>query len=169
MHPASRDDEPTEGAVLRSMVLLSTLSTAAEVWHAVKERRAGRDPSDQEAPAVAAPHLETGRRELQQMLVRLRASLVYARHRDEGETAHLVRRFDDLMTLGRVGRLLHLIHQRLLSLYPAVSEALVEAARCLEGTCSRLGGADDAAFEDELGPFLEETLLFAARLQQEVG
>ena len=165
----SPQEEHSEGAVLRSMVLLSTLTTAAEVWQAAKERRAGRDPSAQETTHVAAPLVRAGRKELQEMLMRLRAGLVYARHHEEEGTAHLVRHFDALMTLNRVGRLLHLAHQRLLSLYPAVSETLVEEVRTLQGVCARLGEADEAAFLDELGPFVERTLVFAAHLREEVG
>lgn len=164
-----QEDGKEEGAVLRSMVLLSTLSTAAEVWYAAKERREGYDPVAQEEAAIVAPWLFAARRELQERTMRLRASLVYARYHEEDHTARLVRRFDDLMTLGRIGRLLHLMHQRLLSLYPDVSEALVEEVRLLEKTCSDLAGADDEDYYTLLGPFLEQVLLFAARLQEEVG
>ncbi len=168
--PYSHQEEgAAEGAVLRSMVLLSTLKTAAEVWHAAKERRAGRDPTAQEAPVVVAPWLRTARRELQEMLMRLRAGLVYARHHEEHPTAHLVRHFDALMTIGEVARLLHLIHQRLLSLYPEVGEALLEEVRELEGICGRLAEADEEEMAAALGPFVEQTLVFAVHLRQEVG
>lgn len=158
-----------ESAVLRSMLLLSTLSTAAEVWYGARERRDGRDPSGQETSKAAAAWVRAERKELQEMLMRLRAGLVYARHHEAEAAEHLVRHFDALMTLARAARLLHRIHQRLLSLYPAVSEDLVEEVRILEGTCSHLVEADEEAFEDALGSFIEQALVCSVHLQQEVG
>lgn len=166
---ADAQEARAEASVLRSMLLLSTLSTAAEVWYATRERRAGRDPSGQEAVAVAAPFLREAREELQERVMRLRASLAYATYEHEAPRTALVRRFDDLMTLNRVARLLHLMHQRLLSLYPEVSEALVEEVRVLEAECSRLRTADEAELPDALALFLDRTLLFTASVQREVG
>lgn len=167
-HP-EREESRTEATVLRSMLLLSTLRAAAEVRFSLSERKAGRDPSAQEEAHVAIPELRESRRELQQLAMRLRASLVYAQHHGDDPASQLVRRFDDLMALARAGRLLHTIHQRLLSLYPAVGEALVEEARHLEGRCQALSAAEDEAFLEELGPFLEQALTFAAHLKQQVA
>jgi hypothetical protein len=169
MPPPDDTDGRAEGAVLRSMVLLSTLSTAAEVWHAAQERRAGRDPSAQETSRVVMPRVRGARTELQEMLMRQRASAVYAQHQEEDPTAHLVRRFDDLMTLQRVARLLHLAHQWLLSLYPDVTEALVEEVRHLEAACAALAEGEAETFVERLEPFIERTLVLSVRLREEVG
>ena len=68
MDPYSQDDDPAEAAVWQAMVLFSTLSTATEVWHAVRERRAGRDPSAQEEAVVVRPYLRRAAGELQALL-----------------------------------------------------------------------------------------------------
>lgn len=99
-----------------------------------------------------------------------------------------VRRFDLLMKLRRTDRLLHGVHQRLMSLYPAVSEELVEEARRCRGalshvrtipgsasTCAAptapaspadLPSADD--FDARLDAFLQRLLSLAAWIQHEL-
>lgn len=167
MHHAPDDPRPSEGAVLRTMVLLATLSTAAEVRHAVRERRAGRDPSGQEAAADARAFLAQSVAELQEMLMGLQASLVYTtREHDEAPLPGLVRRFDDLMKLGRAARLLHLIHQRLLSLYPAVPEEVVEETRLVQLQAARLVEAGDDVRPAAAETFLYRTLVLALRLER---
>ncbi len=160
------EDPRAEAAVLETMAFLSTLTTAAEVRHRIRERRAGRDPSAQEATDFARHNLERTGREFQELLMRLHASLVRARFHDENRLAALLRRFDDLLKLNRAGRLLHLIHQRLLSLYPAVPEDLVERARLLEGECQTIGEAEDDAFLEALEAFLNGALGFTAQLRR---
>ncbi len=168
MHEAFEHEEPAEGAMLQTMALLSTLSTAAGVRRAMRERRAGRDPSGQEEARVARPSLYVARDELLGLLMRLQAGLVHSLHGDERHTAVLVRRFDELITLGRAALLLQEIHQRLLSLYPEVSEMIVEEVRALQTHCRRVEEAEDAAFLEALGAFLESSFLFTTRMQREL-
>lgn len=162
-------DDRTESAVLGSMVLLATLSTVAEVWHAVRERRAGRDPSEQESPAVALPSLRAARRELGERALRLQASLACTPAEAEAHLPRLVRRFDDLMTLRRVGRLLQRIHQCLLSLYPGVSEDLVEEVRYLEARCREVEAEGEAVSWTALDTFTVDLFDLVHRLGAEVG
>ena len=169
MDPFSDNDVPTTSAVLQTMVLLSTLTTASELRHALQERRAGRDPSTQETDEVVRPYMEVARLELQEMLMRLRASLAYAQHGHDDEMTAVVRRFDDLMTLTRAATLLQTVHQRLLSLYPHVSEALIEEARVLQRTSRKVIEAEDASYMARLAPFLEHALVFAARMKRELN
>ena len=99
-----------------------------------------------------------------------------------------VRRFDLLMKLRRTDRLLHSVHQRLMSLYPAVSEELVEEARRCRGALSRvrtLPGSTSAraaptapaspadlpsagGFDARLDAFLQRLLSLAAWIQHEL-
>ena len=167
MNPSSPSGGAAEAAVLQTMMLLSTLTTAVTVRQAVRERQAGRDPSMQESDHVVRPYLKAVASELLEMLMRLQASLVYAQHHRDDAGAALVRRFDDLMTLHRVQRLLHTVHQRLLSLYPDVSEALLEEARELQGACSRAIEEDGSAFA--LGPCIERALAFVSWMRRELG
>ena len=154
-----QDDDHAEAAVWQAMVLFSTLSTAADVWHAAQERRAGRDPSEQEAAAVVAPYLHEAAGTVQAGLMQLQASRLAGG--EEKYVAGLVRRYNELMTLRRVEQELHVIHQRLLSLYPAVSENLVEGARLLHRDCGALlaGRA-----WDDLPLFVHQGLVFTGRL-----
>ena len=148
-------DPRAEAAVFQSMALLSALATASAVWQSARERRAGHDPSDQEPEAFVRPFLLAAAAELEPILLRLQASLMHVRMHDEPHLAVLVRRFDDLMTLTRAARLLNRIHQRLLSLYPDVDEALVEAARRLTAESSALLD-DEVLYADRLAAFVDD-------------
>ena len=66
----------------------------------------------------------------------------------------------------RAARLLHLVHQRLLSLYPAVSETLVEEVRLLSAEAARLLEGDAGA--EPLAAFVERALLFLEWMESEV-
>lgn len=139
-----------------ALVLLSTLRTAVEVRHAISERRAGRDPSEQEdAPSVEA-YLRGILPELQHLLGRLRLSLVVAR----ADEAAFVQAFEDRLVLARLGRELHVVHQRLLSLYPAVPEELVEEARLRQQEAERLAAASGPGFERVLTGWVDRAAGF---------
>ena len=169
MSDSSDPGASRESAVLRSVVMLSTLTTAGELWRAVRERRAGRDPSAQEADGVVRAWVPGARRELQEMAMRLRASLSYTRYHEQEHVEALVRRFDDLLTLRRLAGLLHTLHQRLLSLYPAVSEALAEDARLLQAESAALLDAEDDAFAGALPALLDRLQAFLEALRADVG
>ena len=163
------DDARTEAAVWQAMVLFSTFSTATNVWHAMRECRAGRDPSAQEQAAFVQAYLRRAAGELQALLMQLQAARIQAeRAEDEGYIAVLVRRYHDLMTLRRVVHHLKTIHQRLLSLYPDVAEALVEEARLLRDESSALLGAEDEVFTAQCSPFLRRALIFTGSLHDVV-
>lgn len=158
------DDARAEASVLRTMVLLATLSTATECWAGVSARRAGQDPAAQEEAGVARPRLAQAARALEGSLRRLRHHLVYMRHHRESYLPALVRRFEILMTVWRTARHLQEIHQRLMSLYPAVSEVLVEEARCLYAAAENLMEAEAERFPVVLAPFLARARAFNAHL-----
>ncbi len=171
--PPKDDRAPGEAAVLQSMTLLATLQTAVDVWEAAKERRAGRDPSAQEPAGVTRPYLRAAARALQELHRQLHASYVLAERRasaeeEEGALTASVRRFDQLMKLGRAERLLQGMHQRLLSLYPDVSEALVEEARQVHAACEVLREDPAEDFLGELRAFLDRLAAFAERTRREL-
>ncbi|MEM1041130.1 MAG: hypothetical protein AAGI91_00730 [Bacteroidota bacterium] len=147
---------------LHALVLVSTLRTAAEVQRALAERRAGRDPSEQEAAQPVRAYLRTAVPELRGLVARLRVSLVVARE----EQAALVQAFEDRLTLSRLARELHIVHQRLLSLYPAVPDALVEAARLRQQEAERLAVASGDGFEALLILWLDRTADFFEGLEK---
>lgn len=164
----SSEHTSSEAEVLQSMTLLATLSTAAEVHYAVEERRAGRDPSAQEPHQVAVPYLRVAARELQELLMQLLLSHVNIRYDHDAALALLVRHFDERMKWQRIVRLLHGMHQRLLSLYPDVSEALVEEARIVHRDAEALLDDDVEDFAEHLGPLLERGLSLAAWTEHEL-
>ena len=159
-------DPRAEAAVFQAASLLSVLTSAAEVWHRAEERRAGRDPSAQEDAAVVWPYLRGAQREMQEMLMRLQASHAHAERADEDAVTALVRRFDSLLTLGRLARLVQTAHQRLLSLYPDVGEGLIEEARHVQAGAAALLDADPDRFADDLPPFLDRALRFNRQLER---
>jgi hypothetical protein len=143
-----------------ALVLLSTLRTAVEVRHAISERRAGRDPSGQEdGPSVEA-YLRGVLPELHHLLGRLRLSLVVAR----SDEAAFVQAFEDRLVLARLARELHVVHQRLLSLYPAVPESLIEEARLRQREAERLAAASGPAFEQVLTGWVDRAASFCEGL-----
>lgn len=155
-------------AVLQTMTLLATLSTAEEVRSAVAERRAGRDPSAQEPQQVAVPYLRAAASELQELLMQLLLSHVNIRYDHDEELATVVRHFDERMKLRRIVRLLQGMHQRLLSLYPDVSEELVEEARVVHRDAEALLESEVENFVEELGAVLERGLSLAAWTEHEL-
>ena len=157
-----------DAAVLQSMTLLATLSTAAEVHAAVSERRAGRDPSAQEPHQVTVPYLHKAAGELQGLLMQLLLSHVNIRHDPEADLALVVRHFDERMKLWQVTRLLQGMHQRLLSLYPDVSEELVEEARIVHRQAEALFDSDVDDFVEVLSDFLERGLGLATWTEHEL-
>ena len=74
------DLSPTEAVAWSNMVLLTTLATATRVAHARAERRAGRDPSEQQTPDEVRDFLIPALAELRDLLMRLALNL--ARNRE---------------------------------------------------------------------------------------
>jgi hypothetical protein len=141
---------------LHVMALLSTLRTASEVRHAMAERRAGRDPSGQEESQPARDYLWEELPTLRSLVSRLRVSLVVERD----ERAAFVQAFEDRLTLARLARELHVVHQRLLSLYPDVPPSLVEEARLRQQEAARLAVASGSGFDRVLTHWLDRASAF---------
>lgn len=166
----SPPEPPDSAAVLESMTLLATLSTAATVRESVAERRAGYDPSAQEPPARAAVRLRSAGRTLMDLLMQIALSRVPLEREGEEDLSHAVRHFDLLLKLRRAERLTQAMHQHLLSLYPDVSEALVEEARGVHDEVDRF--LDTAPVDTEglhLSDVLERGISFVVWVRHEVS
>ena len=163
----SDDSRRTEAAVAEALTLFSTLTTAADVWHSVSERQAGHDPTTQEGDAFVRPYLRTARQTLLEVLLELHASLAHAHTTTSADapSARLVRHGGELMLLQRAARLLQPIHQRLLSLYPAVPESLVEEARALHTTAGQLLDADHTTHHADASAFVRRAFSFCDALE----
>jgi len=164
-----RPNGPAESAaVLQSMAVLATLSTAEEVRSSMAERRAGRDPSAQAPSDLAAARLRGAGETLMDLLMQLVLGQVPDREADES-LAHAVRHFDLLMKLRRAERLVTTMHQHLLSLYPDVSEEVVEEARHVHGEIETL--VDMESWDSDapaLPDVLERAISFVVWTRHEV-
>lgn len=155
MSESTPSEQPDSAAVLESMTLLATLSTAATVRESVAERRAGYDPSAQEPAGRAAVRLRSAGRTLMDVLMQIALSRVPLEQRGEDQLSNAVRHFDLLLKMRRAERLSQAMHQHLLSLYPNVSEALVEEARTTHDAIDRFL---ETAPTDTDGPHLSDVL-----------
>ncbi len=162
MDDSSRDTREA----IETTALLSTLSVAAEWMAAYQARRDGRDPSDQQPHDVAQREGYVAGAELADLSMRLVASLVMA---EETGTAALLRRLDQMLVLRRMGRLLTTLQGHLLSLYPAVSEVLVEEVRALLQARAALAAREGEAFNDAAANFSAQVLRFVSRLRDETA
>ena len=120
------------------------------------ERRAGRDPSEQEDAQPVRDYFEATLPTLRSLVSRLRVSLVV----DREEDAAFVQAFEDRLTLARLARELHVVHQRLLSLYPAVPPELIEEARLRQQEAARLAVAAGGGFDRVLTHWLDRAAAF---------
>lgn len=152
-------EEPDYRDQWAHLALFASVSTAAEVTTTIRDRLSGRDPSAQEPNGAALSYLSDAVPEIRQVLFRLRTLLLGRRDRDDGPSSALMR-FPELMLLLRASRLLHRIHQRLLSLYPAVSEEQVEEVRVLELMAGRMLRGRTGDFEGHAFAFVERGLAF---------
>lgn len=119
--------DPATLAALHAMTLVASLRAAATAGRAISDRRAGQDPSEQEDVAPVRDWLTAAGGRIAGRLVHLRLRLVVGEPDDE--RTRLVRAFEDHVLLADLALDLRTAHQKLLSLYPAVPETLVEAFR----------------------------------------
>lgn len=157
-----------ESALLRAMTLLATLRAAAEVRHSISERKEGHDPSSQETDAVASSYLIQAEDEVRTSLLQLRASIVIAQSESDDAVSANVRRFSDLTRIHNLAHILQRIHQRLLSLYPRVSEELIEEARLITNRCDALLETDAADYLEESDRFAGDAGAFCSRLRRDL-
>jgi hypothetical protein len=169
MSESNSSEAPDSSAVLQSMALLATLSTAEDVRSGIHDRRAGRDPAAQSPSPLATARLHETREALMDLLMQLVLGRVPLERDEEGDLAHAVRHFDFLMKVRRAERLVKTMHQHLLSLYPDVSEALVEEARHVHRTLRALREAGSVEAKDvpSLADVLERGLSFAVWTRHE--
>ncbi len=174
-----------EAALLRTMTLLASLNVASELAFGMKERKAGRDPSTDEQEEILMPILRAELDTLNLLFFQLQSSLALSDPNADlnmaGENdavqsretrlpdAEPVHRFIDLIRLQKSTLALQRVHQRLLSLYPAVDEHTAEEARRLKNRCEALADAEAAQFTTSLESFLNEARPFVRKLSRLVN
>ena len=116
-------------ALYRLIALLATFTTASDVRQGIRERRAGKDPSEQSELGEALSSTAKAIEDLREVLTPLQASLVHKLKDEQHEVSDYFRDFSHLILLRRLVRLYKRLQQYMLSLYPAVSEEDVETCR----------------------------------------
>ncbi len=154
MLPSGTDDH--ELRLLPPMVLLATLATATTIWQRIRARRAGNDPSEQEATASVVPEMAHTLAEVQTHLMRLQTTLVQVQMTNELPGLTHIRHFDALLTRHRISSHLQALHQRLLSLYPAISAELAEEARRLWTASEAIPDQIDTDWIERLSEFVKQ-------------
>ena len=145
------------------MTTLASLRAALRAGRAIADRRAGRDPSTQEAATPVRAWLTEAEEEMGTLEVRLHLRRVAAL--PDEEAAALAQDFEDRLALADLAGLLRTAHQKLLSLYPAVPEALLEEARRYPLEADRLLALDGPKHAAGLVAFLDDLAGFRARLR----
>ncbi|MEM6325788.1 MAG: hypothetical protein AAF791_01585 [Bacteroidota bacterium] len=140
--------ESTPSVALHALALVAAARTALEAARSIRERRDGRDPSEQEPPATARADLDALSSEIRGHVARLRLRSVIA-HENRRQAARLAQAFEDRLLLDDLARDTRRAHQKLLSLYPDVSEAVVEEARIVADSATRLATEPDALPADD--------------------
>lgn len=130
------------------MALVAAARTALNAARAIGDRRAGRDPSAQEAEGSVREDLSALRTALHEQILRLRIRAIAPT--PEAPVAALAQAFEDRLLLDDFARAVRRSHQKLLSLYPAVPETVVEEARMLgvEGERRALADLDEMDLGD---------------------
>ena len=120
--------------------LVAAARTAFGTARRIDDRRAGRDASGQEPAADARADLAALAEAVAGHVARLRLRVIVGA--PDAEPAAFVQSFEDRLLLADLGDALALAHQKLLSLYPAVGESLVESTRQLATRAARQSVAD---------------------------
>ena len=155
-------DDRYPSAALHAMALVASLRTALGVTRAIEARRGGHDPAAQEPEAPVRRYLSEAIGRLKSILVRLRLRVAASIPGDVH--AALVQTFEDRLTLADLAEELRVLHQKLLSLYPAVSESVIEAIRVRYGEALHLLEADE--LDHELALFTERVATVLEALQE---
>ncbi|MEM6646288.1 MAG: hypothetical protein AAF730_08540 [Bacteroidota bacterium] len=161
--------ENTSPGLFQTLVLAATLTAAARLSRAWRERQAGVDPTEDEPRDVAEAYVQDAIRTLQTEALQLRTTHVLLHTAEEGDDARAVRHFDGLTTLQRLVDLLQRTHQRLLSLYPAATPELAETARARYTDGLGLVEATATVAQVEVDAFAAAVLSFAAELEEAFG
>lgn len=140
-------DHTHSAPAFHAMALVAAARAAVGAARSIADRRAGRDASEQEDERLARADLHIIASSIAELTVRLRLRVVTGT--PETEAAELAQAFEDRLLLDDLGRRLRLAHQKQLSLYPEVSETLIETTRQLASEALELATAD--TYEPHLG------------------
>ena len=155
-HPAS---------AFHAVALVASARAALNVARSVSDRRAGRDASAQEPEADVRADLGDLHAGLADAVARLRLRVIVGT--PEPRAAALAQAFEDRVLLDDAAQTLARVHQKLLSLYPSVDAALVEAVRQRAGAAAGRAVADD--YDTGLSAFAADLADLADQLAEALG
>lgn len=144
----------SDAHAFHAVTLVATARTALQTAQKIGDRRAGRDASEQQPAADVRLDLGDLLRDLRTHVARLRLRAVVGVE----DAASAVQTFEDRLLIDDLARVLDVVHQKLLSLYPAVDAGLVEAVR------QQASAAHARALEDDPSHDLVTFAADAARL-----
>ena len=162
-------DHTHPAAALHALALVAAARAALAAARGIGDRRAGRDPSTQEPEAPVRADLAVLHRRLAGHVARLRLRVVLGDLPDETPAAALARAFEDRLLLDDLARDARRAHQKLLSLYPDVTEKLVEEARVVAAAAARLATDPDEASVPAWGDLAERAADWLDLLADEVA
>lgn len=134
-------DHTYPSAAFHAVALVAAARAAVNAARSVADRRAGRDPSEQEPEAPVRIDLARLGDTLSESVVQMRLRI--AAGAPTGRAAALAQAFEDRIRLDDVATMLRRAHQKLLSLYPSVEDDLVEEARVLAAEAAARAVASD--------------------------
>lgn len=134
-------DQTHRPEALHVIALLAAARTALGAARQIATRRSGRDPSAQEPEGLVRADLRDLRAGAGEVVVRLRLRAIVGP--PEPSDAALAQSFEDRLLFDDLARLARQVHQKLLSLYPAVDVDVVEEARRLTLDAEHAAIADD--------------------------
>ncbi|MEM1117181.1 MAG: hypothetical protein AAGJ11_11790 [Bacteroidota bacterium] len=134
-------DHTFPAPAFHAVALVAAARAAVNAARAVDDRRMGRDASEQEPEAPVRIDLTRLGDRVSEFVVRLRLRVVAGA--PDAEAAALAQAFEDRLLLDDAAQTLGRAHQKLMSLYPAVEDALVEDTRVLAAEAARHAHADD--------------------------
>lgn len=134
-------DHTYPAPAFHAVALVAAARAALNAARTVDDRRRGRDASEQEPEAPVRVDLVRLGAVVAEYVVKLRLRVVAGML--DTEAAALAQAFEDRVLLDDCAVALGRAHQKLLSLYPAVDDVLVEETRVLAVEAARRAVADD--------------------------
>ena len=158
-------DHTYPATAFHAVALVASARAALNMARAVADRRAGRDASAQEPEPDVRADLARLAADLVESVVRLRLRSAVGTH--ESRAAALAQAFEDRVLLDDTAQTLAVVHQKLLSLYPAVDAEVVEAVR-QQGVATAARATADH-YDADLARFVAEVGDLVDRLGETLG
>jgi len=160
------DDQSLPSRLLDHVLLTATLAFAEEFHLDHRRRIHSAGHSDHAAMVEARKAVLAELAELETRTVRLSRSLTAA---VAGEEAQALVHAYSVLDVRRIYTAMDRIHRHLLTLYPGVSEGLIEAVRGFVARLARASGGDDSGGSEPPLILLTDTPAVGRSILKEIG